>query len=55
MSEKWIATVRFESPTLVLQESCQGSHRECLDLVNRPRPEIDAAAVRVWSQLENKS
>ena len=28
---KWTATVRFENPdgSLVMQESCQGTHREC--------------------------
>lgn len=51
---QWIATVRYETPDglLVFQESMQGSERECLELIIRHRPEIDAVAVRVWSRLE---
>ena len=46
--------MRFETPDgrLVLQESCQGSQRECEGLVNRRRPEIDGTAVRVWSRID---
>jgi hypothetical protein len=45
--------VRFETPDgqLVLQESCQGSQRECMDLVNRRPLGLDAKAVKVWSKI----
>jgi hypothetical protein len=43
---RWIATVRFEWPDgSAMQESCQGSHRECLDMINRRRPQS------CWQQL----
>jgi hypothetical protein len=45
--------VRYETPdgSLVKEESCQGSRRECLDLIAR-RPAVDARAVKVWSRLD---
>ena len=53
MTEKWIATVRFEAPdvSLVLEESCQGTRQECEALVNRRPPGLDGRAVKVSSKI----